>query len=99
MVKRAVVGVLQKCSRSGGDLVVGYIEAETTPPEGTRTLPDLEVLDPEDGSNTAWILAFPVPVPLLSEQDMTDILAGEAARRAKAKLTDADLDALGLTRD
>lgn len=98
MVKRTVLGVLECCARTGTNLFAGYVNDDDTLPEGTRTTP-VEVLDPEDGSGELWILAVTTPITHLDTTELEDVIAKDVARKAKAKLTDEELSALGLTRD
>ena len=97
MQKITVRGIL-KSSCTGGKTWAGYVSEAEEVPAGLVETP-VEVLDPEDGSGNVWVLAHPDGIPLLASQDLTDLSASEVARAAKAKLTDEELAALGLTRD
>lgn len=96
MNKITVRGVLQS-EPSGGKGWAGFVPLEQEV-EGLMTSP-VEVLDLEDESDTVWVLAKSDAIPLLDLEGLAAIRSGEVARTAKAKLTDEELVALGLTRD
>jgi hypothetical protein len=77
---------------------VGWVKEGVEIPQGVQTA-TLDALDLEDGSNELWLLAFPTAVTLFNEDDVTRLRDGESRRCALAKLTDADLEAIGLSRE
>jgi len=97
MQKVTVRGVY-RTEPNGSTTVVGYLPAESPAPEGLTSHP-MEMVDPEDETPTFWVLACCDRVPLLDTEALDALRDGELARQVKAKLTDAELTALGLTRE
>lgn len=95
MVKVTLNGVV-KTEADGSKTWAGYTTETSVP--GLVVTP-VDMLDPEDSTDTRWVLAFPTAVHLLSAQDLEDLQQGELRRATIAKLTDSELEALGLTRE
>jgi len=95
MQKVTVNGVL-KTEANGQRSWAGYTTESSV--EGLLVSP-VDMLDLEDGSDERWVLAAPAPVPLLDQTALDDLRAGELRRATIASLTDAQLEALGLTRE
>jgi hypothetical protein len=57
------------------------------------------VLDPEDESGNVYVLMTNGPISLLDETAVTALVAGEARRQVVAKLSDAELALLSITRE
>ena len=96
-MQKIVVRGVCRTNADGSRPFVGYLPADSEPPEGLMSCM-CEMIDPEDGTPSYWVLAGCDRVPLLTPEDIDDLRSGEVARLAKAKLTDAELAALGLTR-
>lgn len=75
----------------------GYLDNDKVEvPEGlTASLVDVLL----DDKGQCWVLAFPEPLVALDEESLVSVTETETVRAAKAKLTDKDLEALGLTRE
>lgn len=97
MQVQTVKGILQTTAH-GGYQFAGWVSDETTIPEGVRTSP-VQVLNLEDNTTNRWVIAMNDPIAQLDTTALNTIAEGEVARAAKAKLTDEELAALGLTRD
>lgn len=95
MVKVTLNGVL-KTEANGTRSWAGYTTESVV--EGLVVTP-VDMLDPEDGSNSRWVLAFPTSVSLLDETALESLRDGELRRATLAKLTDVEVSALGLVRE
>jgi hypothetical protein len=95
MVKVTLYGVL-KTEANGARTWAGYTTEPTI--EGL-IVQAVDMLDPEDGTANRWVLAAPSAVTLLSEEAITALKAGEKRRATIAKLTNEELEALGLSRE
>jgi hypothetical protein len=93
-----VRGVLKTCPATGARKWAGYVSEDTEVPAGLVAA-SIEVLDPEDQTGNRWILAVSEPLTPLDSATLDALAQGDAVRLAKSKLTDADLAALGLTRE
>lgn len=96
MVVTTVNGVLKHCSTTGSLIFVGYTTEESVP---GLVISPVSVLDPEDATDTRWVLAMPTSIGLLDTAALEALSDGEITRIALAKLTDAEVAALGLTRE
>lgn len=95
MQKVTVNGVL-KTQCDGSRVWAGYTTEEAVP--GLHVAP-VDMLDPEDATDARWVLANPEPVHLLTIQELETLSAGELRRSTLAKLTDAELASIGVTRE
>ena len=96
MQVRTVNGVLKHCATTGTLTWCGYTTAESI---AGLTVSPVSVLDPEDGSGNVYVLAMTGPLSLLDETAATALVAGEARRQVVAKLSDAELALLSITRE
>jgi hypothetical protein len=97
MQKITVRGIVKACPYSGRTWA-GYV-AEGVVVPGNLTETPVEVLDPQDGSGNYWVLAHPVTIGLIDGAGLTALSANELRRQTIAKLSDAELTSLGLTRE
>lgn len=96
MVVTTVNGVLKHCSQTGNLVFVGYT---TEAAVAGLTVSPVQVLDPEDESGDRWVLAMSTSIGLLDTTALNTLRDGEARRIALAKLADAEVTILGLTRE
>ena len=95
MVKKTVRGIM-KTEPDGSRCWVGYVDLDDTVDEIVNY--PIEVLDQEDGTQNYWVLAKGTTIAPMTTQDLDELRAGELRRATIAKLSDAELSALGLTR-
>lgn len=95
MIKETVKVVLETCSTTGGGRIVGYTTEEST---GSLQSYPMDAINPQDGSSSRYILAVPEAVPLLDAAAISALCAEDVRHAALARLSDAELAALGLKR-
>jgi hypothetical protein len=91
------VKAILKTESNGDRTWVGWAEENTLVPEGLQVCV-IPALDLEDNAGTRWLLAESAAVPVLDAAALVALCDGECARTALAKLSDAELTALGLSR-
>ena len=96
MVVTTVNGVLKHCSSTGNLIFVGYT---TEAAVSGLTVSPVTVIDMEDSTSNRWVLAMPTSIGLLDTAELDTLRDGEARRVALAKLTDAEVALLALTRE
>lgn len=92
-----VNGVLKHCTVTPGRMVMAGYTTESAI-EGLVVTP-VSVLDPEDNTDARYWLCGIAPLTLLDETEINALIAGEVRRIAVAKLTDAELSVLGVSRE
>lgn len=94
MQRVTLYGVI-KTEADGSKSWAGYTTETSVP--GLVVTP-VDMLDPEDGSDNRWVLAFPTAVQSLDSAALETLKDGELRRATLAKLSDAELAVLGLIR-
>lgn len=87
-----------KTESNGVRTWVGWAELGSDVPEGLVTS-TLWALDLEDGSDARWLLVAPDAVTHFKTDELAALHDGECKRMALAKLSDAELEALKLSRE